>query len=140
MKFRMWDEKRNCWDNESIMVYPNEPILKQGRTIQWYTGLKDKNNKDIYVGDIVKTIYRKDPYLHIGEVIFNTDTGSFRILTPNNKLLPIVTFRCKESNEQGLLQVADEVVGNIFELPCKPDHNGECLTCDNSITECDFRK
>jgi len=31
-----------------------------------------------------------------------------------------------------------EVVGNIFGLPCNPDHNGECLVCDEWLDGCPF--
>ena len=141
MKFRAWDEKYNCWDESPITCYPYEEFKKQGRTIQWSTGLKDKNGKEIYTGDIVTTIYQKDPNQHIGEIIFHQETGSFRIQTYDS-LLPIVTLRYVDDKPQGLLQVADEVIGNIFELPChKPnafDHNGECLTCDAWATDCQF--
>ena len=143
MKYRAWDEKYNCWDKSSLLIYPNEDFKKQGRTIQWSTGLIDKNNKEIYQGDIVNTIYPNDAYLHIGEVIYHTETCSFRIKTIK-QLLPIVILRSVDDKPEELLQVADEVVGNVFELPChKPnafDHNFECLTCDGWPSECQFRK
>ena len=142
-KFRVWDEKYNCWDGSPVVFYPNEDLLKQGRTIQWSTGLKDKNGKEIYQGDIVNTIYPHDPHQNIGEVIYHTETCSFRIKTIK-QLLPIVILRSVDDKPEELLQVADEVVGNIFELPChKPnafDHNFECLTCDGWPSECQFRK
>jgi hypothetical protein len=33
-----------------------------------------------------------------------------------------------------------EVIGNIFQLPCNPDHNGECLVCDAWLSDCPFLK
>jgi uncharacterized phage protein (TIGR01671 family) len=112
-KFRVWDEKYNCWDASPLVLYPYEDLLKQGRTIQWFTGLKDKNGKDIYLGDIVNTIYPNDPYNSIGEVIYHKETCSFRIKAIK-QLLPIVTVRFVDDKPDGLLQVADEVVGNIY--------------------------
>ncbi len=143
MKFRVWDEKVNCWDASPLVFYPYEDILKQGRTIQWYTGVKDRDGKEIYTGDIVETIYSNDPHHCIGEVIYHEESCGYRIKA-YNQLLPLVTFRYVDNKPVGLLVIADKVVGNIFELPChKPnafDHNGECLTCDAWATDCPFLK
>jgi len=67
-KYRIWDEKYNCWDDVPITCYPYEDFKKQGRIVQWYTGLKDKTGKEIYQGDIVN--YKINNNFIIAEVVW----------------------------------------------------------------------
>ena len=116
IKFRVWDNQNNNWlINQRIEDHPVELLYSDHEfyidhsgdnldnyTIQQYTGLKDKNGKEIYEGDIVKAT--SDQYTNenfVGKVIF--DEGSF--LTWINK-----------NDIRGVWSGDDiEVIGNIFE-------------------------
>jgi len=122
-KCRVYDEKYRCWDNDPIMIIPNEPIVKQGRVIQWWTGLVDINNKEIYEGDIVRVpssnitanLFEMPKYI-CGVVKWVRE--SFCINEKNIGSTNISNYAFCDCCSSNL-----EIIGNIFDTPSLETEN-----------------
>ena len=125
IKFRAWDKVRKRWfpKKEPFEIYLNgkylglDPWRENYRdwnnkyVLCQYTGLKDKNGKEIFEGDIIKDRY------HRGEVLFGEHDdadlyGTYQGWYINNKMYP------GEIERRGILNMdSPEIIGNVYENP-----------------------
>ena len=130
LKFRIWDNEQKKFEYFELnnITVPDRLLTQDKFPVQQFTGLYDKNKKPIYEGDRVRFGYTKYEDF-FGEVIWLEDRATFGVINKNS----FETF-------EDLNMKYIEVVGNIFQLPCNPDHNGECLVCDCWLSDCEFNK
>ena len=115
IKFKLWHKgfKKFFTTNYSdqISMMPDGNIFWMGEcetdnfTLLQYTGLKDKNGKEIYEGDLLK-----HPVGVVAEIKYENDVASFvAVYTANDDM---------EMNhlDREIIKKC-EVVGNIFENP-----------------------
>lgn len=116
IKFRAWDDLHkkmysdvgmlsNIWYRGHFLSNGFEVIVTTPQIkVMQYTGLKDKNGKEIYEGDIIQTHFDKtnqyEAYDEIGEVVFVSLEWKIE-----NK---------KHGNYYGFYSHG-EVIGNIYE-------------------------
>lgn len=128
LKFRAWDKENKifqpvCVDtNGNACIFGYAGLEIKFDNIQQYTGLKDKNGKEIYEGDIIRRTYKASHYLNIIEeydyietieVKWDDDNLSYNI--PNNVFSFFSSPATHSLNPNGLPMF--EIIGNIFENP-----------------------
>ena len=121
-KFRVWDEVNNKFYSQEVLNALPLNVFLASKHIQQFTGLTDKNGKEVYEGDIIRGMFDFGP-------------AGFK-----EEILPVNWDNQKGYQWEYWELTTIEVIGNIFQYPCKPDHNGECIICDCWLIDCPFIK
>ena len=106
LKFRAWDDTKLNWIDVKECSY-NDLFEDEKYIVQQFTGLKDKNEKEIYEGDIIKyhrVFENKREVIELTSCI-KFENGAFG-------------FDMKGFNDMFMSLEDDsdiEVIGNIFE-------------------------
>lgn len=120
IKFRAWHKFRNeiydvhGWHSEFIFKNTLNGVGNEGNPdkledviLMQYTGLKDKNGKEIYEGDIVKN-FRTDGSLKIGKIFYNKKRVRFEIDVKGDDFYSFYTA-------VGDICPQVQIIGNIYE-------------------------
>ena len=95
IKFRAWDSKLLRFTYFHLFNVIGSISEEDKSTIQQFTGLLDRNGKEIYEGDLVSVLWNHDKFL------ISFKNGCFVMAT-----VPLAYY-CKEC----------EVIGNMYETP-----------------------
>ena len=111
IKFRAWDTKEkkmeyDPWDDERSGqgVDINSIFRVDGKNFMQYTGLKDKNGKEIYEGDVVSWDYGEEPETSPIEFVsggFWPKTIDCEMGWPNLEEIEVIGNIYEEKNRKG---------------------------------------
>lgn len=111
-KCRSWDKVNGKFFSDDVLSKLPFDVLVSSEYLQWYTGVKDKNGKKIFEGDILKIRAHALPE----KVLFMRGTYGFHLNSKNSK-----EPRRRDSDQGNFCSISEyfppelEVIGNIFE-------------------------
>ena len=111
IKFRVWNKDSKKWiKNLTYCIDDFSTTNKEWHLVSQYTGLKDKNGKDIYEGDIVNS--------GLGEIFYNTKKAKFQVKWHDEVFKRVRGNNQNYNDGEDLFmncEIAWEVIGNIYE-------------------------
>jgi len=131
IKFRVWDSSNNEWVEGPCEYVQLEKIFspnvgkwyENSWTFQQFTGLLDKNGREIYEGDIIQTFFENNKPQFKAAIRFDERCGGYSFYIPGKQyrydchFFDLTLEKPCHGRTGNILSRRFEVIGNIFENP-----------------------